>query len=64
MTWHLKDQDLERKLLSIDPEFLTCLQKKQLIGSKAFRVYFGDFVLCADVGTPRFIVTRQGNLRF
>lgn len=54
MTWHLKDRELERKLIAIDPDFIENLQKKEVVGTKAYSIHFGDYVLSGSIGSPRF----------
>lgn len=54
MTWHLKDRELEKKLIAIDPDFIENLQKKEVVGTKAYSIHFGDYVLSGSIGSPRF----------
>lgn len=54
MTWHLKDRELEKKLIAIDPDFIEQLQKKEVVGTKAYSIHFGDYVLSGSIGSPRF----------
>lgn len=44
MTWHLKDRELEKKLIAIDPDFVGNLQKsvKYHEGETTIAVGFGD----------------------
>ena len=36
MTWHLKDRELENKLIAIDPEFVDKLQTEEGCGKHGF----------------------------
>ena len=53
MTWHLKDRELEKKLIAIDPEFIDKLQRKEGYGNYGFYLDLGGCVYCGDVGVPK-----------
>ena len=56
MTWHLKDRELEKKLIAIDPEFVDKLQIKEGCGNYGFYLDLGGCVYCGDVGVPKIQV--------
>lgn len=56
MTWRLKDRDLEKKLIAIDPEFVDKLQIKEGCGKHGFYLDLGGCVYCGDVGVPKIQV--------
>lgn len=56
MTWHLKDRELEEKLIAIDPEFVDKLQIKEGCGNYGFYLDLGGCVYCGDVGVPKIQV--------
>ena len=56
MTWRLKDRDLEKKLIAIDPEFVDKLQIKKGCGNYGFYLDIGGCVYCGDVGVPKIQV--------
>lgn len=56
MTWRLKDRDLEKKLIAIDPEFVDKLQIKEGCGKHDFYLDLGGCVYCGDVGVPKIQV--------
>lgn len=56
MTWHLKDRELEKKLIAIDPEFVDKLQIKEGCGKHGFYLDLGGCVYCGDVGVPKIQV--------
>lgn len=53
MAWHLKDRELEEKLIAIDPEFVDKLQIKEGCGNYGFYLDLGGCVYCGDVGVPK-----------
>lgn len=56
MTWHLKDRELENKLIAIDPEFVDKLQTEEGCGKHGFYLDLGGCVYCGDVGVPKIQV--------
>lgn len=56
MTWHLKDRELEEKLIAIDPEFIDKLQMKERYVNRGFYLDLGGCVYCGDVGVPKIQV--------
>lgn len=56
MAWHLKDRELEKKLIAIDPEFIDKLQMKEGCGNYGFYLDLGGCVYCGDVGVPKIQV--------
>ena len=56
MTWHLKDRELEKKLIAIDPEFIDKLQMKEGYVNSGFYLDLGGCVYCGDVGVPKIQV--------
>lgn len=56
MAWHLKDRELEEKLIAIDPEFVDKLQIKEGCGNYGFYLDLGGCVYCGDVGVPKIQV--------
>lgn len=51
MTWHLKDRDLEKKLIEIAPDFVESLNESLKLGeyeenSWTYRVWFGPYKDC------------------
>lgn len=53
MTWHLKDRELEKKLIAIDPEFIDKLQRKEGYGNYGFYLDLGGYVCSGDCGVPK-----------
>ena len=53
MTWHLKDRELEEKLIAIDPEFIDKLQRKEGYGNYGFYLDLGGYVCSGDCGVPK-----------
>lgn len=53
MTWHLKDRELEEKLIAIDPEFIDKLQMKEGYGNYGFYLDLGGYVCSGDCGVPK-----------
>lgn len=53
MTWHLKDRELEEKLIAIDPEFVDKLQTEEGCGKHGFYLDLGGCVYCGDCGVPK-----------
>lgn len=53
MTWHLKDRELEKKLIAIDPEFIDKLQMTKGYGNHGFRLNLGGYVYSGDCGVPK-----------
>ena len=53
MTWHLKDRELEKKLIAIDPEFVDKLQTEEGCGKHGFYLDLGGCVYCGDCGVPK-----------
>ena len=53
MTWHLKDRELEKKLIAIDPEFIDKLQMTKGYGNYGFHLNLGGYVNSGDVGVPK-----------
>ena len=57
MTWHLKNEELERKLLSIDPEFVEKLTVSVSANEEKhyFEIFFSDGETNEDLGVLRFM---------
>lgn len=53
MTWHLKDRELEKKLIAIDPEFIDKLQMKEGYVNSGFYLNLGGYVYSGDCGVPK-----------
>lgn len=53
MTWHLKDRELEKKLIAIDPEFIDKLQMTKGYGNYGFYLNLGGYVYSGDCGVPK-----------
>lgn len=53
MTWHLKDRELEKKLIAIDPEFIDKLQMKEGYVNSGFYLDLGGYVYSGDCGVPK-----------
>lgn len=53
MTWHLKDRELEKKPIAIDPEFIDKLQRKEGYGNYGFYLDLGGYVCSGDCGVPK-----------
>ena len=56
MTWHLKDRELEKNIIAIDPEFIDKLQIGVGRGRQGFYLELGGCVYCGDVGVPKIQV--------
>ena len=54
MTWHLKDRELENKLIAIDPEFVDKLQTEEGCGKHGFYLDLGGCVYCGMLESPKF----------
>ena len=51
MTWHLKDRELEKKLIAIDPDFVESLNESLKLGeheenSRTYAIWFGPYEDC------------------
>lgn len=53
MTRHLKDRELEKKLIAIDPEFIDKLQMTKGYGNYGFYLNLGGYVYSGDCGVPK-----------
>lgn len=53
MTWHLKDRELEKNLIAIDPEFIDKLQMKEGYVNSGFYLDLGGYVCSGDCGVPK-----------
>lgn len=53
MTWHLKDRELEKKLIAIDPEFIDKLQMTKGYGNYGFYLNLRGYVYSGDCGVPK-----------
>lgn len=53
MAWHLKDRELEKKLIAIDPEFIDKLQMTKGYGNYGFYLNLGGYVYSGDCGVPK-----------
>ena len=56
MTWHLKDRELEKNIIAIDPEFIDKLQIGVGRCRQGFYLELGGCVYCGDVGVPKIQV--------
>lgn len=53
MTWHLKDRELEKKLIAIDPKFIDKLRMTKGYGNYGFHLNLGGYVHSGDCGVPK-----------
>lgn len=56
MTWHLKDRELEKKLIAIDPKFIDKLQMTKGYDNYGFHLNLGGYVYSGDCGVPKIQV--------